>query len=332
MGLGRWPDVSIAGARERAEAARRTVREGKDPVFERAKLKRVAKPLTVREVIDDCFEARKAELKGEGKNGRWMSPLLVHVIPKIGKYPIEEVDQHVLKQTLAPIWHEKAESAEKALNRIQIALRHAAALGLSVDLQATMKAKALLGKQRRTTTHIPSMPDAEVPSFYKWLKGQTTVSASALRLLILTVSRTTEVRLSAFPEFEEEIWTLPDERTKTGIDRRIPLVAEAQEIVRNRVAASGTNFLFPAYCGQPISDAAMATLMKRAGLETRPHGFRASFRTWVEEKTDAQFEVKESCLGHAVDTEVVGAYQRSDRIEKRRRLLRKWEAFLLQGG
>ncbi len=76
----------------------------------------------------------------------------------------------------------------------------------------------------------------------------------------------------------------------------------------------------------------MATLMKRAGLETRPHGFRASFRTWVEEKTDAQFEVKESCLGHAVDTGVVGAYQRSDRIEKRRRLLRKWEAFLLQGG
>ncbi|WP_283419652.1 hypothetical protein [Sphingopyxis sp. Geo48] len=130
-----------------------------------------------------------------------MSPLLVHVIPKIGQYPIEEVDQHVLKQTLAPIWHEKAESAEKALNRIQIALRHPATLGLSVDLQATMKAKALLGKQRRTTTHIPSMPDAEVPSFYKWLKGQTTVSASALRLLILTVSRTTEVRLSAFPEF-----------------------------------------------------------------------------------------------------------------------------------
>lgn len=201
MGLGRWPDVSIAEAREKAEAARRTFREGKDPVFERAKLKCVAKPLTAREVIDDCFEARKAELKGEGKNGRWMSPLLVHVIPKIGQYPIEEVDQHVLKQTLAPIWHEKAESAEKALNRIQIALRHPATLGLSVDLQATMKAKALLGKQRRTTTHIPSMPDAEVPSFYKWLKGQTTVSASALRLLILTVSRTTEVRLSAFPEF-----------------------------------------------------------------------------------------------------------------------------------
>jgi integrase len=214
MGLGRWPDVSVAEARERAEVARRTVREGKDPLFERAKSKRGAKPLTVREVIDDCFEARKAELKGEGKNGKWMSPLLVRIIPKIGKYPIEEIDQHVLKQTLAPIWHDKAESAEKELNRINIAQRHAAALGLSVDLQATMKAKALLGKQRQTTTHVPSMPYAEVPAFYKSLKEQATVSASALRFLILTASRTTEVRLSASTEFDEDIWTLPDERTR----------------------------------------------------------------------------------------------------------------------
>lgn len=98
MGLGRWPDVSIAEARDKADAARRMARDGKDPLFEKAKVKRAAKPLTVREAIDDCFEARKAELKGEGKNGKWMSPLRVHIIPKIGKYPIEEIDQHILKQ------------------------------------------------------------------------------------------------------------------------------------------------------------------------------------------------------------------------------------------
>ena len=73
----------------------------------------------------------------------------------------------------------------------------------------------------------------------------------------------------------------------------------------------------------------MATLMKRQGLTFRPHGFRASFRTWVEEQTDAAFEVKEACLGHVVDTGVVGAYQRSDRLEKRRALLLRWEDFLL---
>lgn len=329
MGLGRWPDVTLSEARGKADAARRLCRNGKDPIFERTKATRVSKPLSLKEVIDDCFEARKAELKGEGKNGKWMSPLLVHVIPKIGKYPIEEVDQHVIKETLAPIWHAKAESAEKALNRINVAMRHAAALGLSVDLQTTMKAKALLGKQRRTKTHIPSMPYAEVPAFYKWLEEQELVSAKALQFLILTVARTSEVRLAVSGEFEEGVWNLPESRTKTGTARRVPLVEEAARVICARKQVTDSSFLFPTYRGQPLSDAAMATLMKRQGLEARPHGFRASFRTWVEEQTDAPFEVKEACLGHVVDTEAVGAYQRSDRLEKRRALLQRWERFVL---
>lgn len=329
MGLGRWPDVTLSEARGKADAARRLCRNGKDPIFERTKATRVSKPLSLKEVIDDCFEARKAELKGEGKNGKWMSPLLVHVIPKIGKYPIEEVDQHVIKETLAPIWHAKAESAEKALNRINVAMRHAAALGLSVDLQTTMKAKALLGKQRRTKTHIPSMPYAEVPAFYKWLEEQELVSAKALQFLILTVARTSEVRLAVSGEFEAGVWNLPESRTKTGMARRVPLVEEAARVICARKQETDNSFLFPTYRGQPLSDAAMATLMKRQGLEARPHGFRASFRTWVEEQTDAPFEVKEACLGHVVDSEAVGAYQRSDRLEKRRALLQRWERFVL---
>lgn len=329
MGLGRWPDVTLSEARGKADAARRLCRNGKDPIFERTKATRVSKPLSLKEVIDDCFEARKAELKGEGKNGKWMSPLLVHVIPKIGKYPIEEVDQHVIKETLAPIWHAKAESAEKALNRINVAMRHAAALGLSVDLQTTMKAKALLGKQRRTKTHIPSMPYAEVPAFYKWLEEQELVSAKALQFLILTVARTSEVRLAVSGEFEAGVWNLPESRTKTGTARRVPLVEEAARVICARKQETDSSFLFPTYRGQPLSDAAMATLMKRQGLEARPHGFRASFRTWVEEQTDAPFEVKEACLGHVVDSEAVGAYQRSDRLEKRRALLQRWERFVL---
>ena len=60
---------------------------------------------------------------------------------------------------------------------------------------------------------------------------------------------------------------------------------------------------------------AMSSLMKREGYEARPHGFRSTFRTWVEEKTDTPFEVKESALAHHVDAGVVSAYQRSDRLD-----------------
>ena len=68
--------------------------------------------------------------------------------------------------------------------------------------------------------------------------------------------------------------------------------------------------------------------MKGDGYEARPHGFRSSFRVWAEEQTDTPFEVKEACLGHLVDQGVVGAYQRSDRLDKRRKLMNHWSQFL----
>ena len=99
--------------------------------------------MTLEEAVSVCFEARQAELKGDGKAGRWLSPLELHVLPKIGKKAVEDVDQHILKQALEPIWHTKADTARKAMNRLNLTPKHAAALGLDVDMQATMKARAL---------------------------------------------------------------------------------------------------------------------------------------------------------------------------------------------
>ena len=93
-------------------------------------------------ITQDAFEARKAELKDDGKAGRWMSPLTLHVLPKLGEVPVTDLDQRDIRDTLAPIWHTKADTARKAMNRLLIVLPHAAALGLDVDLQATEKAKA----------------------------------------------------------------------------------------------------------------------------------------------------------------------------------------------
>ena len=330
MGLGAWPDVSIAEARERAAEARKLVRDGLDPIVQREKHRATARRLTVKKAIDGCFEARKAELKRDGEAGHWMSPLATHVVPKIGTYPIEDVDQHVLKNLLEPIWHEKPEAAAKALNRLNLTLKHAAALGLDVDMQATMKARALLGKQRHKVTHIPSLPYAEAPEFYRWLRTKDSVAAKALRFLMLTVARTTEIRLARIDEFEGDIWTLSPERTKTGQTHRVPLTPEALEVVETSQESARNGYLFASHRGKPMSDAAMSSFMKREGYVARPHGFRATFRTWVEETTDIPFEVKESALGHRFESEIVRAYQRSDLLGKRRQLLLDWEGFLLE--
>ncbi len=132
------------------------MRDGKDAIKERERLNREAeRNLNIlADIAKDAFESRKAELKGDGKAGRWFSPLELHVLPKLGKMPVSRIDQRDIRDTLAPIWHTKADTARKAMNRLSICLRHAAALGLDVDLQATEKAKALLGKQRHTATQI----------------------------------------------------------------------------------------------------------------------------------------------------------------------------------
>ncbi|MEO0938560.1 MAG: integrase arm-type DNA-binding domain-containing protein [Pseudomonadota bacterium] len=298
MGLGRWPDVTIAEARERAAMARFKVRDGIDPIALRKAARRRANRLTVEEAIKQCYEAKQAELKNDGVGGRWLSPLNVHVIPKIGKMAIEDVDQHVLKKNLGPIWHTKADTARKAMNRMNLTLKHAAALGLDVDLQAVMKAQALLGKRRHEVKHIPSLPYQEAPAFYHHLATQNYPSAYALRFMILTVTRTSEVRFATEEEIEGDVWTLDSKRTKTGARHRVPLSAETLKVVSDRPIIAGAEYLFPSPSGVAMSDAAMARLMDREKLKARPHGFRATFRTWVEEQTDTPYEVKETALGH----------------------------------
>lgn len=326
MGLGPWPEVTIAEARERAAEARRQVRDGSDPVAERAKERLQPRVLTVREAIASCFEARKAELKGDGVAGRWISPLEQHVIPAIGTLPITDIDQHIIKRVLAPIWHDKAETATKCLNRLSLTLKHAAALGLDVDLQATMKARALLGKQRHEVKHISSMPYQEVPAFYAFLKAKNTQAATALRLLILTACRTSEVREATFDEFDfaAKLWAIPKERTKTGCEHIVPLVDEVVLMLQVLRRHNEGDLLFPSRSGKPMSDMAMSKLMRDAGYDYRPHGFRASFRTWAEECTDFPREVKEACLGHKVEGKVEAAYQRSQRMLARLELLNCW--------
>ncbi|WP_336042575.1 tyrosine-type recombinase/integrase [Pseudooceanicola nanhaiensis] len=334
MGLGNLASVSLKEARETAERWRAAARAGVDPIKEREKQKREAARLdnTLRAVAEDAFEARKAELKGDGKAGRWFSPLELHVLPKLGKVPVEDLDQQDIKNTLAPIWHEKADTARKAMNRLSIVLRHAAALGMDVDLQATEKAKALLGRTRHKPQNIPSMPWQEVPAFYQSL-SEPTVTHLALRLLILTGVRSHPLRFMRLDEIEGDVWTIQAEAMKGRLGKtenfRVPLSSEALRVVELAKPHARDGFLFPGARKGVISDATMARLMERRGLKERPHGFRSSLRTWLAEVTDAPHEVAETALGHVAGSTVERAYRRTDFLEQRRALLERWSLHMI---
>jgi integrase len=333
MGLGAFPSVSLADARRLAEAARSKARDGLDPIKERVRERRdQARRLHVlNEIARDAFESRKAELKGDGVAGRWFSPLELHVLPKLGKLPVAEIDQADIRGCLAPIWHTKAETARKAMNRLSICLKHAAALGLHVDLQATEKARALLGRQRHKATRIPALPWPEVPEFYQSL-NEGTVTHLALRLLILTGVRSGPLRYMHEGQIQGDVWTIPGEAMKGRAgatpDFRVPLVPQAIELIAEARRHARDGYLFPSVRTGVISDATMAQLMERRGMVARPHGFRSSLRDWLAEATDASYEVAETMLGHVVGGAVERAYRRTDYLDHRRVLLLRWAEFV----
>lgn len=329
MGLGPIPEVTLKEARESADKWRAVLRTGKDPITTRDREKReAARSLhLLADIAMDAFEARKAELKGDGLAGRWFTPLAKHVLPELGKVPVGEIDQRDIRDTLAPIWHTKADTARKAMNRLGLCLKHAAALGLEVDLQATEKARALLGRQRHSVKNIPAMPWRHVPDFYETL-GDDSITHLVLRLLILTGVRSAPIRFIHEDQIDDDVWTIPAELMKgrKGATKefRVPLSTEALAVIDAAQKYQRDGYLFANPTKGVISDMAMSQHMKRAGLEYRPHGFRSSLRDWLAEKIDPGHEVAEAMLGHVTGSSVERAYRRTDFLEQRRQLLEQW--------
>ncbi len=335
MGLGTLVDVSLQDARGAADVARNLVKQAIDPILQRERARRdaIRYDSTLRKIAEEAFVARKAELRNDGKAGRWFSPLELHVLPKLGSYPVSSIDQRLIRDTLGPIWHEKAVTARKAINRLGLVLQHAAALGLDVDIQATDKAKALLGKQRHRTKHIEAMPWQEVPSFYASLHEPTTANL-AMRLLILTGHRLKPVRFLRLEHIEGSIWTTPPELLKGKKDAtnafRCHLSVEALRVIQLAKPLARDGFLFPSIRRGVMSDATLSRMMERRGLKPRPHGFRTSLRVWLEEQTDASFEVKETMVQHTIGGAVERAYRRTDYLNQRKPLYERWARFVAE--
>lgn len=329
MGLG-GSDVTLAQARDLADRWRALAKAGRDPIKEREAEARRARreDISLAVLTADAFEARKAELKDDGRAGRWMSPLKMHVLPKLGRTPITEIDQRDVRDILAPIWHTRADAARKALNRLGIVFQYAAALGIDVDLQVTDKARALLGRSRHEPKNIPALHWRDVPSFYASLE-EPSLTHLGLRLLILTGVRSGPLRHLRLEHIDGGVWTIPGEAMKGRKGKteafRVPLSDEALRVVELAQPFERAGYLFPGVKpGSVMSDMTFTRLMERRGMIERPHGFRSSLRTWLSEATDAPHEIAETMVGHVAGSAVVRAYRRSDFLDQRRVLMQRW--------
>jgi integrase len=332
-GLGGTKSVTLQQARARAAEGRQLVAQGIDPQekWKAEKIESSRPKPTLSNIAKEAFESKKAELKGDGVDGKWFSPLKLHIMPKLGDLSVEQLNPADLQSCLAPIWHSKSDTARKALNRTNIVIRHAAALGLSVDVTLAEKAKILLGKSRHQVKHIPFIPWQDTPAFYQSL-NETDVSHLALRLLILTGLRTAPVITAHIDEIDGNIWTVPGAKMKgkrgETLDFRVPLSDEALRVIERAKENSKDSYLFPGKRQSTISLDSMAAIMRKRGLEARPHGFRTSLKTWMSETQQVNREVSEMVISHQTGSRIERAYNRTDYFEQRLPLLKRWAEYL----
>jgi len=339
IGLGGYPDVPLAMAREKAREARKKIESGIDPIEERKDsrnklIQTQASKLLFDEAADQFVAQKQVEFKNKKHASQWTNTLKTYASPIIGKLPVSEIEINHLIRILEPIWLEKTETAKRLRGRIESVLSWATVSGFRTGenparwkghLEHVLQTPSKVTKVK----HHKALPWQDIGIFISNLKQREGISAKALEFLILTASRSGEVRGATWQEIELEnkMWIIPAERMKADKEHRIPLSKEAIKLLKALPKFEGNDHLFPASRGGSLSDMALSQVVKRMEVDAVPHGFRSTFRDWCSEHTNYPTAVAEMALAHTIGNKVEAAYRRGDLLAKRIKLMNEWAKY-----
>ena len=342
MGLGPYPGVSLALARQLASSAHSLVRAGKDPIAvrdaERAS-KRIedARAITFNQAADQYIAANEPGWRSDRHRCQWRASLATFASPVIGRMPVADIGVTEVMRVLEPLWREKTETGSRVRGRIERVLDWAKVRGYRTGenpAQWRGHLDKLLPARRKVqkVKHHAAVAVDDLPAVYAKLADLNSMTALALRFAILTAARAGEVTGARWSEIdvEAEVWTVPSDRIKAGKTHRVPLSGEAMEILtRVRMTATGI-FVFPGrVAGRPLSVSSMLKALQAAGCrDATVHGFRSTFRDWASERTPYPRDVAEMALAHAVGSATERAYARSDLFERRKLMMEDWATFV----
>lgn len=339
MGLGGYPDVPLAQAREKARAAKGEVSQGTDPIAQRVAL---ASQLRAQQATQKTFEqAAKAYIEAHEKawknpkhRAQWGSTLKTYAYPHIGSLLVRDIDHEHVMKVLEPIWTTKTETATRLRGRIESVL----------DWATTRKYRSGENPARwkgHLDNLLPAPSDIQkveshravdyndMAQFMAALRTREGLAARALEFAILCASRSGEVRGALWSEIDQEksIWTIPAERMKAGKEHRVPLSTPALKLLEALPRTENSDLVFPGTNDKPLSDMALTAVMRRMEVDAVPHGFRSTFRDWVGDCTNYPRDVAEFALAHKLSDKVEAAYRRGDALERRREMMEDWASF-----
>jgi integrase len=353
MGLGPFPEVTLAEARELAHDARRLKVRGDNPIALRqaeraAKRAREVQPLTFKQSAEAYIRSHQVGWKNAKHAKQWDATLTTYTYGVIGQTAVALVDNaavlRVLQQEVehngrrVTLWEAKPETASRLRGRLEAVLGWASAGGLrSGDNPARWKGQLEHQLPSRSKVaqveHHAALPHAEIGAFLQKIRALDATSARALEFTILTAGRTGEVLGARWNEIDMEraLWTVPAKRMKAGREHRVPLSNRALAILETMAALreDDSDLVFPGQRpGKPLSNMVFLMLLRRMKRpDLTAHGFRSTFRDWVGEETQTPREVAEAALAHTISGKTESAYARSDLFPKRVQLMQAWDDY-----
>jgi integrase len=344
LSFGSADRVGLAEARAEHAKARLMVERGIDPQARRQAAIAVLQPPPAPPVAEtfafaaaEYLAAHEAGWKHPKHRQQWQNTLAA-THPLIGDVPVRLIDTSDVLKVLTPIWQVKPETASRLRGRIAAVIDYATVRGWRErgpnpaawhgHLEHALASK---GKLRPSEPH-PALPWREAPAFLGQLRDEAGMGALALEFLILTAARSGEVRGARWEEIDltTGIWAVPAERMKADREHRVPLSRPALLILLKLAEVrdgSGLIF-FGRVRGKPLSDMTLTALVRRMGYaDLTVHGFRSTFRDWVADGGDPA-DAAERALAHVIGNKVRGAYERTDLLDVRRKLMADWAAYL----
>lgn len=345
LALGVYPDVKLAGARERRDTARSQLADGVDPgaAKQTAKLRQHQLAAESLEAVAREWFDRHLTGKADSHKEKVIARLERDVFPYLGRRPVAEIKApDVLAVARRVEARGSLDTAHRVVQNVGQVIRYAIATGRA-EADPTPALRGALPPVRHTHYAAPTDDPSAVGGILRMfdaLTGHPQVIA-AVRLLPLLVCRPGELRVMRWEDVDLEGATWSYRVTKTGIDHVIPLSTQAVAVLRELQPLTGHlrgGWVFPGGRSplKPISDAAINASMRRLGVDTQAeltgHGWRALLRTFGHERLGMKPEVIETHIAHkAPDASGLGnAYARMRFIDERRQMMQQWADYLDQ--
>jgi len=362
IGLGAYPEIGLALARQKAAEVKYMIRNGVDPVEERkaARADLVAaqkRGLLFSKAVDLFEPVKAAELSGGKYRDQWRNSLDSYAIPVLGKMLVQDIQLQDILLVLEPIWHAKTVTADKLRRKLAEVLDYATVKGhRSGPNPARWQGNLSMVLSSPTSVsgeeNHPALQLKDAKRFWAALSYRGGMGPQALKFQSMTATRPGAVRFMTWSEVDlsARLWTVQPGRQSAKIPRRdgpkrVPLADDTIALLKGLPRHKDSDLVFWAPRGGALSDATLAKLLRivheadlraggsgfvdaKTGEVAVPHGTRSSFKVWATDHTSYDWNLSEAALWHKLGSKVEQAYARSDMVEKRRQMMSDWAAFL----